>query len=70
MSYEFEREFGVKTLLFSIAPLSGVQLENSGIMLLKFCSNSLLITNPCFVDHSWVDLGPILFYRHVYDRGI
>jgi hypothetical protein len=36
MSYESERDFGVITLLFSVAPLLGVQLENSGVMLLKF----------------------------------
>jgi hypothetical protein len=32
--------------LFSIAPLSGVQLENNGVMLPKFHLDSLLITNP------------------------
>jgi hypothetical protein len=64
-SHEFERDFGAITLLFSVAPLSGVQLENNGVMLPKFCSDSLLIINPCFVDHSWVNLGHILSYRHV-----
>jgi hypothetical protein len=60
MSHEYERDFGVITLLFFIAPLSNVQLENSGVMLPEFCSDSLLITNPYFVGHSWVGLGPIL----------
>jgi hypothetical protein len=45
MSHESERDFGVITLLFSVAPLSGVQLENDGVMLSKFHSVSLLITN-------------------------
>jgi hypothetical protein len=65
MSHESERDFGVITLLFFIAPLSDVQLENSGVMLLKFHSDSLLVTNPYFVGHSWVSLGHILSYRHV-----
>jgi hypothetical protein len=65
MSHECERDFSVMTLLFYVASLSGVQLENSGVMLLEFRSDLLLITNPCFVDHSWVGLGPILCYRHV-----
>jgi low temperature requirement protein LtrA len=65
MSHEFERDFGATTLLFSVALLLGVQLENSGIMLSKFHSDSLHVTNPCFVGHSWVGLGPILSYRHV-----
>jgi hypothetical protein len=64
-SHECERDFGVITLLFSVAPLSGVQLESSGVMLPEFCLDSLLITNPCFVSHSWVGLGYILSYRHV-----
>jgi hypothetical protein len=70
MSHEFERDFGVITLLFFIAPLSSVQLENNGVMLLKFCLDSLLIINPCFVSHSWVGLGPTLSYRHVLGHGI
>jgi hypothetical protein len=65
MSHEYKRDFGTITLLFSIALLSGVQLENNGVMLSKFCSDSFLVTNLCFVGHSWVDLGPILSYRHV-----
>jgi low temperature requirement protein LtrA len=65
MSHECEQDFGVIILLFSVAPLSGVQLENSGIMLLEFRSESLLVTNSCFVGHSWVGLGPILSHRHV-----
>jgi hypothetical protein len=65
MSHECERDFGGITLLFSVAPLSGVQLKNIGVMLPEFRSNSLLATNPCFVDHSWMGLGPILSYRHV-----
>jgi hypothetical protein len=64
-SHECERDFGVITLLFSVAPLSGVQLENIGVMLLEFHLDSLLIINPCFAGHSWVGLGPILSYRHV-----
>jgi hypothetical protein len=51
--------------LFSVAPLSSVQLENNGVMLPKFYLDSLLITNPCFVGHSLMDLGPILSYRYV-----
>jgi hypothetical protein len=65
MSHEFERCFGVIIPLFSVAPLPGVQLENNGVMLSKFRLDPLLITNPCFVSHSWVGLGPILSYRHV-----
>jgi hypothetical protein len=65
MSHESERNFGAIPLLFSVAPLSDVQLENSGVMLPKFHSDSLLVTNPRFVGHSWVGLGPILSYRHV-----
>jgi hypothetical protein len=65
MSHECERDFSVITLLFSVAPLSDVQLENNGVILLKFYSDSLLITNPCFIGHSWVGLGHILSYRHV-----
>jgi hypothetical protein len=64
-SHECERDFGVITLLFSVAPLSGVQLENNGVMLSEFHLDSLLITNSCFVGNSWVGLGPILSYRHV-----
>jgi hypothetical protein len=62
MSHESERDFDVITLLFSVAPLSGVQLENNGVMLLKFRSDSWIITNSCFVGHSWVGLGS---YRHI-----
>jgi hypothetical protein len=65
MSHESERDFDVITLLFSVASLSGMQLENSRIMLPKFCSDSLLVTNPYFVGHSWMGLGHILSYRHV-----
>jgi hypothetical protein len=46
VSHESERDFGVIILLFSVAPLSGVQLENNGVMLPKFCLDSLLVTNP------------------------
>jgi hypothetical protein len=62
---ESEQDFGAIILLFSVALLSRVQLENNRVMLLKFHSDSLLITNPCFIGHSWVGLGPILSYRHV-----
>jgi hypothetical protein len=65
MNHEFEQDFGIITLLFSVAPLSGMQLENSGVMLPKFCSDSWVITNLYFVGHSWVSLGPILSYRHI-----
>jgi hypothetical protein len=65
MSHKSERYFGVITLLFSVAPLLGVQLENNGVMLSKFHSDSCVITNPCFVGHSWVGLGPIFSYRHI-----
>jgi hypothetical protein len=64
-SQESERDFGVITLLFSVAPFLDVQLENSGVMLSKFRSDSLLVTNPCFVGHFWVGLGLIFSYRHV-----
>jgi hypothetical protein len=70
MSHESERDFDAIILLFSVTPLSGVQLEHNGVMLSKFCSSSLLITNSCFFGHSWVGLGPILFHGHVYDHGI
>jgi hypothetical protein len=46
MSHESERDFGAISLLLSIASLSGVQLENNGFMLPKFCLDSLLVTNP------------------------
>jgi hypothetical protein len=46
MSHESERDFGAITLLFSVAPLSSVQLENRRVMLPKFRLDSLLITNP------------------------
>jgi hypothetical protein len=65
MSHESEQDFGVITMLFSVAPLSGVQLENNRVMLPKFHLDLLLITNPCFVSHSWVHLGHILSYRYV-----
>jgi hypothetical protein len=65
MSHESERDFSVITLLFSIAPLSGMQLENSRVMLPKFRSDLWVIINPCFVGHSWVGLGPFLSYRHI-----
>jgi hypothetical protein len=65
MSHESERDFSVITLLFSVAPLSDVQLENNGVILSKFRSDSFVITNPFFVGHSWVGLGPILSYRHI-----
>jgi hypothetical protein len=65
MKHESKRDFSAITLLVFVAPLSGMQLENSGVMLPKFHSDSLLITNPCFVGHSWVGLGHILPYRHV-----
>jgi hypothetical protein len=64
-SHECERDFGVITLLFSVASLSGMQLENNGVILSEFYSDSLLITNPCFVSPSWVGLGHILSYKHV-----
>jgi hypothetical protein len=70
MSHESERDFGAITLLFSVTPLSDMQLENGGVMLSKFHLNPLLVINPCFVGHSWVDLGYILSYRHVWGRGI
>jgi hypothetical protein len=52
MIHESERDFSGITLLFSIAPLSGVQLENNGIMQPKFCFDSCVITIPSFVGHS------------------
>jgi hypothetical protein len=51
-----EQDFGVITLLFSIAPLLGVQLEKSRVILPKFHPDSCVITNPCFVSHSWEGL--------------
>jgi hypothetical protein len=65
MSHKFERDFDAITLLFFVASLPGMQLENNGVMLVKLCSDSLLVTNPYFVSHSWVGLEPILSYRHV-----
>jgi hypothetical protein len=65
MSDEFKRDFGAITLLFSVTPLSDVQLKNNRVMLPKFRSDSLLIRNSYFVSHSWVGLGPIISYRHV-----
>jgi hypothetical protein len=65
MSHESERDFDIITLLFSVAQLSGVQLENNRVMLPKFHSDSWVITNLCFVGHSWVGLVPILSYRHI-----
>jgi hypothetical protein len=64
-SHESEQDFGIIILLFSVAPLSGMQLENSGVMVPKFRSDSWVITNPCFVGHSWVGLGPMLSYRYI-----
>jgi hypothetical protein len=58
MRHESKRDFSTITMLFSVAPLSGVQLENNMIILSEFHSDSLLITNPYFVGHSWVGLGP------------
>jgi hypothetical protein len=65
MTHESERDFNGITLLFSVALLSDVQLDNSGIMLSKFYSDSCVITNSCFVVHSWMDLGLILSYRYI-----
>jgi hypothetical protein len=64
-SHESKRDFDVITLLFSVAPMSDMQLENSVVMLPKFRSDSLLITNSYFIGHSWVGLRHILSYRHV-----
>jgi hypothetical protein len=44
-----ERDFGDITLLLSIAPFMGMQMENNGVMLLKFCLDSLLV-----ITHGWV----------------
>jgi hypothetical protein len=63
--HESERDFGDITLLFTVAPLSGVQLENNGVMVLKFHSDSCIITNLCFVDHSLMGLVLILSYRYI-----
>jgi hypothetical protein len=63
--HEFKRDLSVIILLFFIAPLSDVQLENNRVMLLKFHSDSLLVIDSSFVGHSWVGLGSILFYRYV-----
>jgi hypothetical protein len=57
------RNFGSITPLFSIAPFSGTQIENNGVMLLKFRSISCLIINTSSIGHSWVSLGPNLSYR-------
>jgi hypothetical protein len=70
MTQESERDFGVITLLFSVTPLSDVQLENIGVKLSEFHSDSCVITNSYFVGHSWVGLEPIIFYRHIYGHGI
>jgi hypothetical protein len=50
--HEFKRDLSVIILLFFIAPLSDVQLENNRVMLLKFYSDSLLVINSSFVGHS------------------
>jgi hypothetical protein len=60
MSHESERDFGVIILSFSIAALLDMQLDNNRVMLSKFHSDSLFVTNPCFIDHPWVGLGPII----------
>jgi hypothetical protein len=44
-----ERDFGDITLLFSIAPFMGMQMENNGVI--KHCS----------ISHSWVGLGTIFY---------
>jgi hypothetical protein len=45
MSHESERDFGVITLLFFVAPLSDMQLKNSRVLLSKFiqtrCSSQI-----------------------------
>jgi hypothetical protein len=56
MTHESKRGFSSITLLFFVTLLSHVQLENNGVMLSKFCSDSCVITNPCFVGDSWVSL--------------
>jgi hypothetical protein len=38
-------EISVITFLFSIAPYMGVQMDNIGVMLPKFRSDSLLVIN-------------------------
>jgi hypothetical protein len=52
VSHKSEQDFDAITLLFSVAPLSRMQLKNSGVMLPKFYSNSLFVTNLSFVGHS------------------
>jgi hypothetical protein len=64
MSNGSKQVFGGITEMFSIASFLGVQIENNGAMLPKFRSNSWLVINPCCVCHSWVGLGPIIFYRY------
>jgi hypothetical protein len=55
MRHESERDFDIITLLFSVAPLSGVQLENSGVMLPKFCLDSWVIKiHALSVTFGWV----------------
>jgi hypothetical protein len=51
-SHESERDFGAITLLFSVAPLSDMPLENSRVMLPEFRLDSLLVTNSCFIGRS------------------
>jgi hypothetical protein len=65
MTHPSGRDFSVITMLFCIAPLSSVQLENNGVMLMKFCFDSWVVTNSDLVGHSWVGLGPILSYRYI-----
>jgi len=50
-------------MLVSITPFMGMQIENNGVMLLKFRFDSLLIINCCSIGHSWVGLGTIFSYR-------
>jgi hypothetical protein len=52
-------------MLFSVAPFSDVQLENGEIMLLKFHYDSWVVINSCFVSHSKVGLGDIIYYRYI-----
>jgi hypothetical protein len=60
--HELEQNFVSIILLFSVASFLGVQMENSGVMLPKFPSNSCLVINTGLVGHFWMGLGLILSY--------
>jgi hypothetical protein len=65
MSHESKRDFGVIMPLFSVTLLSSMQLENNRVMLPKFRSDLLLITNSCFIDHPYIEIYRVVISRNV-----